>query len=113
MLFNSYIFVLFFLPVCLLGYFGLNHFRWYKASQLFLLLMSLWFYGYFNPGYLVIILASIVVNYTFSLLFGRIQQSMPRKILLALAVVFNVGILFYYKYFDFFMVNASALVGAD
>lgn len=113
MLFNSYIFVLLFLPVCLVGYFGLNRFKWYKASQLFLLLMSLWFYGYFNPEYLIIILASIVINYTFSLVFDKVQNSLWRKMALAVAVVFNVGILFYFKYFDFFMVNASALAGTD
>ena len=113
MLFNSYIFVLLFFPVCLLGYFGLNHFRWYKASQLFLLLMSLWFYGYFNPNYLVIILSSIVLNYGFNILFRKVQQCQCRKWILAVAVLFNVGILFYFKYFDFFMVNASALIGTD
>lgn len=113
MLFNSYVFVLFFLPVCLLGYFGLNRLRRYQLSQLFLLLMSLWFYGYFNPGYLLIILASIVINYTFNLLFQKLQQPLWRKITLTAALVFNIGILFYFKYFDFFMVNVSALVGAD
>ena len=113
MLFNSYIFVLFFLPLCLVGYFGLNHFKCYKASQLFLLLMSLWFYGYFNPSYLVIILASIGINYGFNLLFRTIRKKVLRKAILAVAVAFNIGILFYYKYFDFFMVNASALIGAE
>ena len=113
MLFNSYIFVLFFLPVCLLGYFGLNRFRCYRVSQLFLLLMSLWFYGYFNPSYLLIILASILVNFTFNLLFQKLQQPLWRKATLAAALVFNIGILFYFKYFDFFMVNVSTLVGAD
>ena len=113
MLFNSYIFVLFFLPACLLGYFGLNHFRCDKASQLLLLVMSLWFYGYFNPSYLTIILASIVINYSFNLLFQKVQQELWRKAILAVAAAFNVGILFYFKYFDFFMVNASALIGAD
>lgn len=113
MLFNSYIFVLFFLPVCLLGYFGLNHFRFFKASQLFLLLMSLWFYAYFNTNYLAIILVSIAVNYSFNLLFQKLRQDLWRKITLAGALVFNVGILFYFKYFDFFMVNFSAVIGAD
>ena len=94
MLFNSYIFVLFFLPVCLLGYFGLNHFRCYKLAQLFLLIMSLWFYGYFNPGYLIIILASIVINYGFNIVFANVSHAFWRKATLAVAVVFNVGILF-------------------
>ena len=49
MLFNSYIFILLFLPLCLIGYFGLNRFHRYSLAMAFLLGMSLWFYGYFNP----------------------------------------------------------------
>ncbi len=48
MLFNSYVFVLLFLPLCIIGYFSLNHFGKYSAGQFFLLVMSLWFYGYYN-----------------------------------------------------------------
>jgi len=101
------------LPLCLIGYFGLNRFRCYKAAQLFLLMMSLWFYGYFNLSYLVIILTSIVANYLFSLLFFRVKHGLWRKITLSVALTANVGILFYFKYFVFFMSNVSALVGAD
>lgn len=113
MLFNSYIFVLCFLPLCLFGYFGLNRFRCFKAAQLFLLVMSLWFYGYFNLSYLGIILSSIVVNYLFSLIFAHLKQSTWRKVVLAVALIANVGVLFYFKYFDFFMVNVSMMIGAD
>lgn len=64
MLFNSYIFVFLFLPVCLAGYHLLNHFHFYKTGLLFLLILSLWFYGYFCPQYLFIIAGSILFNYT-------------------------------------------------
>lgn len=47
MLFNSYIFILVFLPICLSGYFLLNHTKHETLAQVFLLGMSLWFYGYF------------------------------------------------------------------
>lgn len=63
MLFNSFIFILLFLPICLIGYFGLNHYRKYKAAKAFLLGMSLWFYGYFQIYYLLILVGSIFVNY--------------------------------------------------
>ena len=56
MLFNSYIFVLLFLPLCLVGWFSLNRLPSRKPALLFLLGMSLWFYGYFNPKYIPIIL---------------------------------------------------------
>lgn len=66
MLFNSYIFVLLFLPVAVIGYYTINRFKQYRAANFFLIGMSLWFYGYFNPSYLLIICGSIVVNYLVS-----------------------------------------------
>ena len=66
MLFNSYIFIFLFLPLALLGWFGLNKIKKYKLAQWFLIAMSLWFYGYFNPGYLWIILGSSFFNFLFS-----------------------------------------------
>ncbi len=108
MQFNSYIFILFFLPITLLGYFGLNHIGWQKNAQGFLLLMSLWFYGYFNYSYLLIICVSIVVNY-------HIYRNMKhaRKPLLLLGLLFNVGLIFYFKYYDFFISNINAVFGTD
>ena len=71
MLFNSYIFVFLFLPLALTGYFLLNRFRLPQAANIFLLGMSLWFYGYFTPRYLLIICASVAVNYALSRLLLR------------------------------------------
>lgn len=73
MLFNSYIFILFFLPVCLAGYYIFNYFKLYKVGIAFLLGMSLWFYGYFNPKYLLIICGSVIVNYTVYLILNRME----------------------------------------
>lgn len=113
MLFNSYVFILLFLPLCLVGYFGLNHFKKYNLAQAFLLGMSLWFYGYFNISYLAIILVSIVVNYLFTLLMARAAQPLLRKLLVITAVLLNLGILFYYKYFDFFLMNLNRFAHTD
>lgn len=113
MLFNSYVFVLLFLPLCLLGYFGLNHVKKYKLAQIFLLGMSLWFYGYFNPSYLLIIISSIVVNYCIYRLMEKQGEGSLRKPLMILGVVLNVGILVYFKYMDFFIGNINALFKTD
>ena len=62
MLFNSLFFILVFLPLCVAGYYLLM--RAGKAwAQIFLILMSLWFYGYFNPMYLLVIVFSVLANY--------------------------------------------------
>lgn len=53
MLFNSYIFVFLFFPICLAGYYGLLHLQKKEAAGIFLTAMSFWFYGYFNVSYLL------------------------------------------------------------
>lgn len=111
MLFNSYIFILFFLPVTLIGYFTLNKYAYGKKGMpgvLWLFLMSMWFYGYEKPEYLVLILGSIVVNYTIGriILYGKQKKVNSRKLQkwsVFLGVLWNLGILFYFKYADFFL----------
>lgn len=112
MLFNSYIFILGFLPICLGGYFILNHHKHYKLALVFVFMMSLWFYGYFNPSYLLIILFSIVFNYAVSIYILNTSGT-RRKQFLGIAIIVNLGILFYYKYFNFFIDNLNHLVKED
>lgn len=111
MQFNSYIFILLFLPLAVTGYFILARLR-YKAAQLFLLGMSLWFYGYFNPRYLAIICSSILVNFLFSKYLGR-EGAFGRKLVLTIAVLFNTGLIFYFKYYDFFIGSVNAVFHTD
>ena len=114
MLFNSYIFILAFFPIVLLGYFGLNHFRKYTAAKIFLIVASLYFYGYFNWWYLLIIVTSVVLNYSFSRVMLRERTARPlRRAVFLLALALNIGSLFYFKYYDFFIGNINALFQAD
>lgn len=113
MLFNSYIFILLFLPLCLIGYFGLNRLGKYTLAQVFLLGMSLWFYGYFNPWYLIIIVSSIVANFLFTQLMARTPSQPLKRLEMLLAVVLNLGVLFYFKYYDFFIENLNQIAGTD
>ncbi|MDE6943020.1 MAG: MBOAT family protein, partial [Lachnospiraceae bacterium] len=105
MLFNSYIFIFLFFPVCLLGYYGLLH--WHKdwLAKVFLVGMSFWFYGYFNVSYLLIMICSIAGNYLFHRLLSR---SRDRRLMIA-AVTANLGVLFYFKYFDFFLSTVNTV----
>ena len=111
MLFNSYIFILFFLPICIAGYFAWNHFGKIKMGLAFLLGMSLWFYGYFNVKYLSIILTSIFFNYFCYIILKKARRT--KKLLLGAAVTFNIGILFYFKYYDFFVENINLIFKTD
>ena len=113
MLFNSYIFIFMFLPITLLGYYGCNHYRKYEMGKLWLTLMSLWFYGYFNPSYLLIIISSIIINFMVykGILYTR--GTKKQKAIMLLGVFFNLGLIFYYKYFDFFIENVNTVFGSD
>ena len=67
MLFNSYVFILAFLPLTLLGYYLLGKLpERIPLNKLFLVLASFVFYGYNNPRYVPIIVGSILVNYALS-----------------------------------------------
>ncbi|HIY44840.1 MAG TPA: MBOAT family protein, partial [Candidatus Helicobacter avistercoris] len=67
MLFNSYIFIFAFLPVMLVGFYALKRMGYFRASKIFLVLGSLFFYGYWKLSYLPILLLSMGVNYFFAL----------------------------------------------
>ncbi len=107
MLFNSHIFIFTFLPIALAGWFLLNRIRLYKIAGFFLIGMSLWFYGYFNPAYLILIIASLSLNYIVSFLMDKVQKA--RKAVFILGLCLNIGILGYFKYYDFFVENINAL----
>lgn len=112
MLFNSYIFILFFLPFTVLGYYGLNYLKLYRLSNLFLIGMSLCFYGYFEHKYLLIICGSILVNYLLSkgIIYWEKKKHFSR-LLLVLGICINVAVIFYFKYYDFFLENINAAFG--
>ncbi len=111
MLFNSYIFVLLFLPLCLSGNYILGHHFNANINKIFLLTMSLWFYGYFNPAYLILIIVSILVNYSVykGIMYCRGSFPALKCFLLIVGLLFNLGMLFYYKYFDFLLKNINFL----
>ncbi len=122
MLFNSYIFVFLFLPLALMGWYGLNRIGQRKAALVFLTGMSLWFYGYFNAAYLLLIVGSILGNYLLSLILqsltayndkrGRVNKP-AEYIVLICGLLLNLGLLFYFKYYDFFIENVNMIFKAD
>lgn len=107
MLFNSYEFIFLFLPITLIVYFTLNRFDKNRLAKGWLVLASFYFYSYFNKKYLILIVASIVVNYFVGKLLEEKKDIVVRKILLICGVIFNVGMIGYYKYYDFFVENIN------
>ena len=110
MLFSSYIFILIFLPLVLIGYFAINKVSSESsAGKYFLILSSLFFYGYWFPPYLLIILSSIIINF----FIAKSLRRDPKKYLFYFGLFFNIGLLGYFKYRDFFLDNLNFLFGSD
>ena len=122
MLFNSPEYILLFLPLVLLIYFGLNRYRLIAAGKVWLVLSSLFFYSYWNPIYLPLIAVSIVVNFGLGLAIQSqrdliqagqtpAQYATPKQIL-TIGVLFNLGLLGYFKYADFFLGSINWVTGS-
>jgi len=103
MLFNSLHFLIFF-PIVTGLYFLLPHrFRW-----AWLLAASSYFYMAFIPAYVLILYVTILIDYAAAILIER-TEGVKRKRYLVLSIVANVGILFFFKYFNFFNSNIAEL----
>ena len=115
MLFNSYIFIFLFLPLCLGGFYLFAHRGKSVPARLWLTGFSLWFYGYFNPSYLLIMICSILFNYAVFKgmeLAGRKSPKWRRPVMI-FGVAANLAVLFYFKYYDFFVENVNAVFGTS
>lgn len=88
-------------------YYGLLRINKVKAARVSLIIMSLWFYGYFQWSYLLILVGSILFNYVISRLFFRASGPKGNKLLLTVGIVANLAIIFYFKYFNFLIQNLA------
>src|SRR5579872_2969790 len=112
MLFNSYEFIFLFLPVVLLIFFWLGRFNRDFATA-WLTAASLFFYGYWNPSYIGLLLGSVIGNYAFGMWVARArsnQGAAKSKVLMVVAISANLLLLGYYKYANFFLdiINSAA-----
>jgi alginate O-acetyltransferase complex protein AlgI len=112
-LFNSYQFIFGFLPIVFLG------FLWFARTSHFLAagwltLASLFFYGWWNPAYIGLLLGSILFNFMIGVAIGRAagrNQRRRARWLLIVGIAGDLGLLGYYKYADFFLRNVDAVLG--
>ena len=113
MLFNSTVFLMIFLPIALVGWFALQKLESPAPARIFLTGMSLWFYGYYNIYYLWILVASLVLNFVISAFMEKSGKGKGRKLLFWLGFWANLGMLFYFKYFNFFIDNCNFFLHTD
>lgn len=108
MVFSSLTFLFLYLPLTLLAYF-LSPLKWRNCI---LLLVSLLFYGWGEPVYIVIMFVSIGIDYTHGLLVEKYRSNDKKaRWFVAQSVIFNLALLFFFKYGTFFAENLYALTG--
>ncbi len=108
MVFSSLPFLFFYLPVVLLIY----KLSPLKLRNLFLLLASLFFYGWGEPIYIFIMFLSIIVDYTHGMLVERWRDDDKKaRMAVASSVFFNLLILVFFKYYDFLAGSINAVTG--
>lgn len=107
MVFSSTEFLFLFLPLSLIGYFIINR----KFQNLFLLFISIIFYALGEPKFVFVMMISIVINYLLALLIEQygMKYKLIKKLFLILALVLNIGLLFYYKYYNFTIENINLI----
>lgn len=109
MVFSSMTFIWIFLPILLFVYYISKE----KYRNIILLFFSLIFYSWGEPKYIVLMLISILVNYIFGRILDKCNKKKNKKIVLIVSIVFNLGLLVYFKYFNFIATNIDNIIGQN
>lgn len=115
MLFTSTVFMYLFLPITLLVYYVFLR-KSRMLQNIFLLIVSLFFYGWGEPKFVLVMLLSIVANYIFALFVDHFKKKEKKglcRVVIALTVIANLSILFIYKYLNFTAGIIESLIGAE
>lgn len=116
MIFSSAQFILLFLPVSFFGYFFLNRIRLVVLGKAWLVAVSLFFYAYWNPAYIHLLLGSILFNFSIGNHLASDFRSrhfpLSRRTVLTLSIGLNLALLGYFKYTNFLVDNINGVFGA-
>ncbi|MBP0000509.1 MAG: MBOAT family protein [Cyanobacteria bacterium SID2] len=114
MLFNSYEFIFGFLPIALIGFFAIGRWGYARIAIGWLVAASLFFYGWWNPPYLLLLLFSIGFNYSIGrVLSSDTMSSSHRKWVLFGGIATNLALIGYFKYANFFASIVNDLLGTS
>jgi alginate O-acetyltransferase complex protein AlgI len=105
MVFSSLVFLFIFLPVVIVCYYLLHK----RYRNFFLLLASLFFYAWGEPHLILVMLVSIAINYLSGLMIdqAKTRNKSLAKLVLGVAVMINLSMLIYFKYFNFILQNVQ------
>ena len=114
MIFSSYKFIFAFLPAAVLGYGLAKRYRGILGARMWLIAASLVFYAQGNVKLLPILSLTVLFNYVIVSFMGRFDgRGHIRTLLYALSLLENLGLLFYFKYLNFFLENVNRFLGKN
>lgn len=113
MLFNSYEFLFVFLPITLVVFWTIGHLALPRIALAWLVSCSLFFYAWWNPPYLLLLLCSVLFNYAFGIVLTSRPHDYKQKLVLGFGVCVNLLAIGYYKYFNFFLSSLNELLGTS
>jgi alginate O-acetyltransferase complex protein AlgI len=108
MLFNSPEFIYFFLPFAIAGWWGLNALQREQDAQRFVILCSIYFYGWWDTRYVPLLVGNAIGNFY----LGQVIAKTRSRALLIVGLVYNIGLLGYFKYADFLLENWNLANGS-
>ena len=107
MLFSSIQFLYYFLPSVLILYFLAPK----KLKNTVLLISSLVFYGWGEPKYVIMMVASIIIGFISGLLIEATNEKSKKKLIITINIIINLGFLGFFKYSNFFIENFNSVTG--
>jgi alginate O-acetyltransferase complex protein AlgI len=107
MVFSSIIFLLYFLPIFLVCYYLTGR----KYKNIVLLIFSIFFYSWGAPKFIFVILATTFIDFHLVKWMYENENKLYRRLILTLSVSINLGLLFFFKYSNFFIENVNAALG--
>ncbi len=112
MLFNSYPFIFVFLPIVLAGYYLIGGQGHHRIAAVWLVAASLFFYGWWNPAYLGLIMGSMLFNYAVGVSLLGSNRVLAKKVLV-FGIIANLSLLAYYKYANFLIDTTNKIFKSD
>ncbi len=114
MIFSSYNFIFLFFPAAFVGYWVITRFFGVRYAKIWLVAASLFFYAQGSILFLPILVGTLLFNYLIVFLLERVEnRSWQAKVILLLALVENLGLLFYFKYYIIFVGSLNHVLGTD
>lgn len=106
MVFSSIVFLLYFLPAFLVTYYFADQ----KYKNIVILIFSIFFYSWGAPKFIFVILGTTLIDFHMVKWMSQMQNNQYRRLLLSLSVSINLGLLFYFKYSNFFIDNVNTFL---